>query len=165
MTSRIRNIILTAALVAPVGLGVAACGGSAPSAKVATQTQPATPARVVAQSDGPAVVAIITAGQTRFDTEKAITSSSAAYAGMSKVIYSVAAQLLALTYPPNAQADARTYIDDLNTYAGNMSFVSQLAASDPTVAMTMLPNVATEASAAHADGLALCHDLGVTDPG
>ena len=47
MTSRIRNIILAAALVAPIGLGVAACGGSGSSSPqslaVAEQAINATP--------------------------------------------------------------------------------------------------------------------------
>ena len=148
--------------VVPVALavGLTACGSSTPSSKApthahVTKASPTTTTSTVPVAvTGQRVLAILAAGNATVQTDKNEPGTTG-FAGVAAAFNSAAQQLQAMTYPTDAQADAKILVAILEKLSADVT----QAASDQTA--TILQNVENDESTELADSDALRHDLGL----
>ena len=153
---------LGAALVAAcVVLG--ACSSSKPSTTAAgpsSSLSPTTTAAATTTIDvkalGQQVLSIISTNDATIDTDKAKPGTTG-FPGVAAAFDNAAQQLQNLTYPSNAQADAKALVAILEKLSADASQASKPDALLAGIAQ----NITNDESTEHADNEALRHDLGL----
>jgi len=112
-----------------------------------------------AKALGQKVLAIIDSGNAAIQADKQKSPNRVAFTDVSAVFASTAQQLQSLTYPADAQADAKAVVAILETLSGD---TSQLAQATSVVEQdAILGNITNDETTDEADSDALRHDLGL----
>lgn len=155
-------------LLIGLGIGLCACGSSGSASTTTTAKAVVLPAVTGATSTtnphdtrhmvtttttttAPSVAPKVLAILTNLDSQTTALAGSSQWTQLANVFGTAATQLQALTYPANAQADAKTVIRDLNKLSAD-------ATEAPDAGDT---NLLADVSGAHADDDALRSDLGL----
>jgi hypothetical protein len=155
-----------AAIVVACLMALAGCGSSGsastttavPATTAAPSSTAATTTTLNVKAVGQKVLAIINSGNAAIDRDKKISGQSTEFKAVSGDFSSAAQQLQALTYPPDAAADAKALVAILNKLAFD---ASQAATASATSLNSLLTVIETDEGTEVADSDSLRHDLGL----